>query len=75
MNNLFLTKSYAERFTAFIKANESNYKNSFQYHIHICVDLNKDIISDDHLQILQTLMRCLINGKQTINAYDNRTWF
>ena len=77
MNNLFLPKSYTntERFTEFIKSNQSYYTNSFQFHIHISVDLNKHLISDDNLHLLQTLMRSLINGKQSIDRVDNRSWF
>lgn len=76
MNNLLSTRSYENRHTVtgFIRNNLDYFQNSFQYHIHLSVDLNKHSISDN-LQSLQTLMRSLINGKQTINAIDNRTFF
>ena len=77
MNNIISSRSYTntERLIEFLKCNESYYRNSFQYHIHVFVDLNKHLISDDNLQSLQTLMRSLLNGKQTIDGIDNRTWF
>jgi hypothetical protein len=73
-----ISKTFTFKGSKFNKAleltNANQFAGSFVYHIHFLVPLTIGC-SDDALHSLQSLMRSLINGKQTMDGIHNRGWF
>jgi hypothetical protein len=69
------TGTKTQLITGFIKANQRFFQGSSVYQIHLAVPLDENLISDGNLYSLKSLMRSIVNGKQTIDGIDNRDWF